>query len=124
MTRPNEIAVPNSGVAAQQQDAADARPRSPSPRSPDASSVGASALVKATARTLASRLAAFVAELSMLSLFAAEGLHLAHARDAFLQVGVHVADLGAALAEGLARLVGEPHVARIMNGTTARLSSA
>ena len=39
---------------------------------------------------------------------AAEGLHLAHAGDALLQVGVDLADLLAGAAEGLARLAGEP----------------
>ena len=58
---------------------------------------------------LASRLAALdCAEVLDVGVLAAERLHLAHAGDALLQVGVDVADLDAGAAERLARLAGEP----------------
>ena len=48
------------------------------------------------------------AELVNVLLFAVERLHLAHVGNRLLQVGVDIADLLAAAAEGLARLAGEP----------------
>ena len=74
---------------------------------------------------LASRLAAFdCAEALDVRVLAAEGLHLAHAGDALLQVGVDVADLDARAAERLARLAGEPERRHDHERHDARLISA
>ena len=75
---------------------------------------------------LASRLAAFdCAEALDVGVLAAERLHLAHAGDALLQVGVDVADLrracgGTPCAPGRRTST----VATTMSGTTAMLISA
>ena len=65
-----------------------------------------------------------LAEVLDVGVLAAEGLHLAHAGDALLQVGVDVADRHARAAEGLARLAREPHGGDDHERTTTMLISA